>query len=309
MVNHKTYDFETDECIFVTHGNRYKLKNNCETTQTILIPDGMTLDGRGHTITAKDPDGGHFLGAVVMNGGDEANVKNLKIYADNLAAVCDPSSPTDTRLRGILFNGASGVIENNKVLALNQGPSGNGCQEGNAFEARNAPFDGTHPGTKYVKFRDNYAANYMKSGIVANGDLVADIKDNNIKSSHLDTTTASNSIQLAFGASGKIWGNKVGGNQWCGPSDFAATAMLIYLAGDVEVKHNYIYGNSDVGIYLDYTGNAKVKNNVVKDQGADCNVNGYDIGIGNYPHTGATYQIMHNHIHGFTTPSETDPQP
>ena len=85
--------------------------------------------------------------------------------------------------------------------------------------------------------------------------------------------------------------------------------MLIYLAGDVEVKHNYIYGNSDVGIYLDYTGNAKVKNNVVKDQGADCNVNGYDIGIGNYPHTGATYQIMHNHIHGFTTPSETDPQP
>jgi len=300
-VNHKTYDFENDECVFVTHGNKYKLKNDCVTTETILIPDGMTLVGGWHTITAKDPAGGHFLGAVVMNGGDEASVKNLKISADNLAPVCDDG---DNRLRGILFNGASGVIEDNKVLALNQGPSGSGCQEGNAFEVRNAPFDGTHPGTKSVKIRDNYAAHYMKSGIVANGDLFAEIKDNNIKSSHLDLVTASNSIQLAFGASGKIMDNKVGGNQWCGPSDFVATAMLIFSAGNVEIRDNYIYGNSDIGIYLDYTGHAKVKNNKVKDQGTDCNTHFYDIGIGNYPHPGATYQINHNHIHGFTTPTE-----
>ena len=151
-VNHKTYNFETDECVFVTHGNRYKLKNNCITTETILIPDGMTLDGQWHTITAKDPDGGHFLGAVVMNDGDQASVKNLKISADNLAAACDAG---DDRLRGILFDGASGIIEDNKILALNQGPAGSGCQEGNAIEARNAPFDGTHPGTKNVKIRDN----------------------------------------------------------------------------------------------------------------------------------------------------------
>jgi parallel beta-helix repeat protein len=300
-VNHKTYDFENDDCIFVTHGNMYKLKNDCVTTQTILIPDGMTLLGGWHTITAKDPAGGHFLGAVVKNGGDEASVKNLKISADNLAAACDADND---RLRGILFDGASGVIEHNMVLALNQGPSGSGCQEGNAFEARNAPFDGTHPGTKHVVFKGNYAAKYMKSGIVANGDLTAKIKHNNIRSSHLDTTTASNSIQLAFGASGEVQDNWVGGNQWCGAENTVATAMLIYQAGSVEVKSNHIYGNSDVGIYLDYTGHAKVKNNKVKDQGTDCNVNGYDIGIGNYPAVGATYQIRHNRIHGFTTPTE-----
>ena len=123
----------TTTCTFTTSGTTMTLNGDCTTDETILIPDGYTLDGNGHTITAVDPSGGHFLGAVVKNAGSTAHVKNLTVTALGLANVCDPPGPPDNRLRGILFDGASGSITNNTtVVNINQGASG--CQEGNAIE-------------------------------------------------------------------------------------------------------------------------------------------------------------------------------
>ena len=80
---------------------------DCDTSRTILVPNGWTLDGAGHSITAKDPADGHFLGAVVRNAGTSASVRNLTVTASSLNDVCDGG---DDRLRGILLDGASGSI-------------------------------------------------------------------------------------------------------------------------------------------------------------------------------------------------------
>jgi len=64
-------------CTFTTVGSTMTLDGDCTTDATILVPNGFTLDGAGYTITAEDPSGSHFLGAVVKNEGPFAVVKNL----------------------------------------------------------------------------------------------------------------------------------------------------------------------------------------------------------------------------------------
>lgn len=76
-------------CTFTTVGETMTLNGDCTTDSTIVIPDGFTLDGAGHTITAVDPVAGHFLGAVVRNGGARAAVTNLSVTASGLINVCD----------------------------------------------------------------------------------------------------------------------------------------------------------------------------------------------------------------------------
>ena len=83
-------------CTFTTVGSTMTLDADCTTDATITIPDGFTLNGNGHTITALDPSGGHFLGAVVKNAGGTANVTNLTVTASGLQNVCDGG---DNRLR------------------------------------------------------------------------------------------------------------------------------------------------------------------------------------------------------------------
>lgn len=256
------------------------------------------MNGKDHTITAVDPAGGHFVGAVVKNQGTIAHVKNLKIATNNLANVCDAGAD---RLRGIMFEGASGSIMHNTILSLNQPASG--CQEGNGIEVRNAPFDGTHPNTVTVEIGHNVVTNYQKTGILSNGDVSVDINHNKI-SSTATPQLAANSIQLGFGATGIIQNNKIDGNQWCGPSDFAASAILIFEAHGVQILKNTIGGNSDLAIWLE--GNdAIVEKNKAFDSVAiaDCNQFDYDIGIGNY---GTNNSINKNTVSGFDLPFDGD---
>ena len=286
------------ECQFTTHGNTMVLKNNCTTSETIMVPDGMTLNGRNKTITAVDPEGGGFVGAVIKNEGATAHVKNVRIKTNGLANACKGG---DDRLRGILFEGASGSITRNSIIELNKGASG--CQEGNGIEVRNAPFDGTHPDTKTVTVERNSVRNYQKTGIIANGDVDVSIKFNHVGDSATEENLAANGIQLGFGAKGDVSRNAVGGNQWCGPSNYAATGMLIYQATDgPNVTKNLVSGNADVGIYA-FSDNMTVSRNLVfdRDKVEDCNVNGYDIGIGSY---GTGSSVTRNVVKGFDTPTD-----
>ena len=280
-------------CTFTTVGTTMTLDADCTTDATILILDGFTLDGDGHTITAVDPVGGHFLGAVVKNGGAEAHVTNLTVTASGLANACDGG---DDRLRGILLDGAAGSITKSTVIGINQGASG--CQEGNAIEVRNAPFDGTHPGTLQVEIAHNVVESYQKTGIVANGDVDVDIHHNVVGASATQENLAANSIQIGFGALGSVTHNQIDGNQWKGTSDWAATAILIYDASPgVEVSQNNIGGNSDVGVYV-FGDGSLVNNNRVFDQGADHPNSGYDIGIGSY----GDNSVTNNKARGFDDP-------
>lgn len=216
----------------------YRLTANCTTDHTLLITDGWTLDGDGYTITAVDPVGGHFLGAVVKNGGASANVMNLTVTASGLVDVCDAGPD---RLRGILFDGASGSITNNTVTNVNQGPSG--CQEGNAIEARNTPFDTT--GTDLAVTIDRNVVNgYIKNGITANGSVAAVITNNVVTGSGPVGVplAAQNGIQVAFGATAIVRGNAVSGNDYT-PKSYVACGLLLYQADGVRASANAYFGN------------------------------------------------------------------
>lgn len=242
-------------CTFTVVNTRMTLNADCTTDETILIPNGFTLNGKGYAITAVDPVGGHFLGAVVKNGGASANIINLTIQASGLANVCDGGAD---RLRAILFEGASGTLKGNTILGVNQGVSG--CQEGNAIEVRNFPFDGTHPNTKIVQIKGNVVQNYQKTGIVANGDVAVTIKENIVSGAGPVNYIAQNGIQVGFGATGTVADNEVSGNWYTG-AYWTAAGLLAYAVDGVIVKEN-LSVNNQVGVYIYGNGNVVAENEI-----------------------------------------------
>src|SRR4030095_14363220 len=85
-------------CSFTTVKKTMTLNGNCTTTASIVVPNGVTLDGAGYTITAMDPGPGGFTGGVVQNGGASASVTNVTITASGLSVACHAGA---ARLRGI----------------------------------------------------------------------------------------------------------------------------------------------------------------------------------------------------------------
>jgi hypothetical protein len=278
-------------CVFDVAGTTMRLTGDCTTDESIVIPDGLTLDGGRHTIVAVDPGGGHFKGGVVVNGGATASVVDLQITTSALTNVCDAGAD---RLRGILFDHASGRISRNVIEDINQGASG--CQEGNAIEVRN--FDAfNNPDTPIVsvEISHNRIERFQKTGIVVNGGVEASIHHNKVGGSATQANLAANGVQVGFGARADVQHNQVAGNSWC-CADAAATAVLLFdAAAGTMVQHNNVDGNADVGIYA-FADGVTVDNNRVFESGAD---GFYDIGVGSYG-TGNT--VTNNKVRGYDQP-------
>ena len=118
-------------CTFTTNGKikTMTLVANCTTDTTIVVPDGYTLDGNGHKITAVDrPTGASFDGAVVQNDGAAMNVKNLTIEGGV------PNNCVAT-FNGVAFMNAGGSIKN---VTLNNIGQTTGCQSGRAIVVWNS---------------------------------------------------------------------------------------------------------------------------------------------------------------------------
>jgi hypothetical protein len=239
--NSVTYDFEDSNCHFTTTGDTMSLDGDCQTSSTILIPNGMTLDGNNHTITAIDPAGGHFLGAVIKNGGATASVIDLNVTASALTNVCDGGSD---RLRGILSDGASGTISNNTVTGVRQGLSG--CQEGNAIEARNEPFSEAGPvevgPDVNVTIWNNTVSNYQKNGITVDGAVIATVTGNVVTGDGPANYIAQNGIQIGFGGTATVRSNTVSGNDYS-PRTTLACGILLYRADGVKASANNLFAN------------------------------------------------------------------
>lgn len=299
----------TTPCTFTTVGSTMTLDADCTTDATIVVPDGYTLEGNGYTITAVDPDGGHFLGAVIRNGGSSAYVKNVTVTASGLSNECDKA--TD-RLSGIRFLGASGSITNTTVIGINQGASG--CQEGNAIDVRNPPFNGSGDNTVTVEIAYNYVDDWQKTGILTNGDMTVSIHHNFVGDSANQDYLAANSIQVADGVEGSVLSNRIEGNQWLGWSGgtcWAATAILAYAPGSMEVSKNFISGNSDVGIFVLWAEGGTYAKNKVFDTGIDGPMTGGtdpcfgDVGIYDLDSNGTTF--TKNLVRGFDFAFYPDP--
>ena len=255
-------------CTFTNQGSTMKLNGNCSTDSSIVIPNGKTLDGRGFTITGVDPAGNHFHGAVVVNGGASASVKNLGVTVSGLIDACDAGAD---RLRGIMFEGASGSITSSTVSNINQGPSG--CQEGNAIEVRNF---GANLSTSRVNVSNNTITGYQKTGIVANGNVEVHASDNLVDGGGPVGYIARNGIQFGFGGSGSAMRNTVNGNSYSGTSTVSGGILVYGETGafciGVQIVQNTISGN-DVGVFVSQleddsspplvATNTKVINNVI----------------------------------------------
>jgi hypothetical protein len=251
-LSHATARAETD-CRWLERGSTRYLRADCTTDATLLIPDGFTLDGRGHRITARDPPEGAFEGAVVRNAGASAHVRNLEIDAGDLAAVCHPAEPVDTRVRAILLQDADGSVTDSHVLAINQGASG--CQEGSAIEVRaNREVE--------VEIRGNRIENFQKTGIVVIGPIDAGIYLNRIEGQGPIASLAQNGIQLSEGATGSIKLNHVRDLRYT-PGTATSAGILLLDAGDgVDVALNRV-ADTDVGIFLARTSNAELHGNSI----------------------------------------------
>ena len=238
----ETFDFEPVGTCMTSQSNKtITLLADCDVTSSFVVPDGFTLDGDGHSITAHDPTGGHFLGPIVTNGGSTANVTDLEVTASGLANVCDPGAPMDTRLRGILFAGASGSITHASVHGVRQGPSG--CQEGNAIEVRNFDASGNPAATQVaVTISGNTVSDYQKNGITANGNVAATITGNTVTGDGQVDYIAQNGIQVGFGATALVEGNTVSGN-WYTPTSYTSCGLLFYQATGVRQSKNDLFAN------------------------------------------------------------------
>jgi parallel beta-helix repeat protein len=214
-------------CLVADNGtDRQTLLGDCTTDHTLFVPNGYTFDGDGHTITAVDPSGGHFLGAILRNAGAMANVENVTLTTANLADACDAGAD---RLRGILFDGASGSITNNHVTNIEQGTNGeSGCQEGNGIDIRTSG---------NVTISGNTVADYQKTGIIATESVTATITGNAVTGDGPIAYIAQNGIQVSYGATAKITNNTVTGNDYT-PPKVTACGLLIYKAGGVSASKN-----------------------------------------------------------------------
>jgi hypothetical protein len=295
------------QCIFTIAKKTMTLNADCITTTSIIVQNGFTLNGAGHTITAADPLLGHFTGGVIQNGGASADVTNVTITTSALSDTCDIGP---NRLRGILFDGASGSITDTRVLNINQGV-GSTCDEGNAIEVRNF---GASAATSRVKIEGNMASGYQKGGIIANGNVDATITDNVVDGLGPSPLIARNGIQLGFGATGMIKRNEVSNNEYTGPEPFSAAGVLVvagpwfagpgvdspFSVGD-QIDQNTISEN-DVGVWvveLDALGrppatmtNVKVVNNTITKAGF---TNLYQAGVSD---TGNNDKVIANRISG-----------
>jgi len=293
------------QCTFTIAKKTMTLNGDCITTTSIIVPNGFTLNGDGHTITAMDPLGDHFKRGVIQNGGATADVTNVNVTTSGLIDPCDEGP---NRLRGILFDGASGSITNTHVTNINHVGAGLcGGDEGNAIEVRN--FSGSTP-TCEVKIEGNTATGYQKGGIIANGNVDATITDNVVDGLAPSPLIARNGIQLGFGATGMVKRNQVSNNEYTGPENASAAGVLLvagpfffgspYSVG-AQIDQNTISEN-DVGVWvveLDALGNppatmtnVKVVNNTISKAGF---TNPYQAGVSD---SGNNDKIIANRISG-----------
>ncbi|MFP2905852.1 right-handed parallel beta-helix repeat-containing protein [Pyxidicoccus sp. 3LFB2] len=228
------------------------LQADCTTESTVFIPDGYTFDGAEHVLTAVDPEGGHFLGAVLRNRGTTAHVRNARVEARGLSeTTCDSGA---NGLSGIRLEGASGSIVDSEVLGLNQKAGQGGCQEGTAIEVRNAEAASTEAVS--VDVLRNRVEGYQKTGIVGSGRVVVRMEANTVDGGGPVAGIARNGIQVSYGATGQVTGNTVTGNAYTGPG-YAASGIIVAggplygrpLSQDVVIRGNTLVDN-DVGINL-----------------------------------------------------------
>ena len=230
VFNDAIYDFEPGVCSTSTSGATITLLADCTETTPFVVPDGFTLDGAGHTLTAADPSTSQaFIGAAVQSGGVEMQVKNLHIVGSSSVLSCGTFT-------GVDFADAGGSVENTTIDNLLRGGY-TGCQNGLGIHA-----DSATPASLLID--GNTVTGYNKNGITVNGAITAIVTNNTVTGAGPlgSGYAAQNGIQIGFGASAVVSGNTVSGNVYTPKSDVAC-GLLFYQADGVKQQGNNLFDN------------------------------------------------------------------
>jgi hypothetical protein len=232
----------TTACTGTMSGSTFTLTADCDTTVQLTVPDGVTVNGGGHTITAHDPTAGFFMGAVLTNEGTTMNIENLTIKGTSVFA-----TNCGTGLKGIYFHDAGGFLTAVNVLNITQH---NGCQTGLAIRA-----DGiTAPRT--VTMTNVTASGYQKAGLVASGSMTVNVTGSTFgPPDNLTGVVAQNAVQFSntapgstVGAGGSVVNSTIIGSGF-GNASSAGTAVLLFGASGVTLFGDTITGaGTDIGV-------------------------------------------------------------
>ncbi|AKQ68441.1 hypothetical protein A176_005353 [Myxococcus hansupus] len=246
--------FQAPTCGFIPcrvseAGDVLTLMEDCVTPTTLYIPDGYTLDGAGHAITAMGGPGARFVGPIARNCGPRASYRDLTLVMLEFAEACNTG---DDVLTGILYDNASGSISGTQLFNIRHGTGDRACQEGMGIVARGTD-SATEPYT--VDIQDSVLSGYQKAGIVVTGAVVANVTDNRIIGAGPLGSIVQAGIQLGLGATGTLEGNAIFGNTYTGSG--VAAGILVHggalhggpLSSGITIRDNTLF-NNDIGVYL-----------------------------------------------------------
>ncbi|HXJ34349.1 MAG TPA: right-handed parallel beta-helix repeat-containing protein [Candidatus Eisenbacteria bacterium] len=235
-------------CGFDVVARTMLLQADCTTDATIGVPDGFTLDGRGHTITALDPPVDHYRGAILQNaaGATRVNVRNVVLTASGIADVCDTG---DDKLRGIALLDCGGMVSNVRIVGLKQ-TSPTACSEGSGIIVNTAPFDGTHPATKVVKISNVRVSDFQFVGLQAQGDVSVRIEANTVEGTNEPGIPAAGQfgMLLGRGAITTVRGNVV--RQDASTTNLNTLGIFAFEVNDNVIDQNRIEG-APAGVFVE----------------------------------------------------------
>ena len=224
---------------------------------------------------------------ILVQGVTQVDITQLIIDGSVATSSIKSCSPN---FIGIMYQGASGSIEQTTVQNIYDSPSTlGGCQSGLGIFVQTPT-----GGSSVVSITQNTVTNYNKNGITCNEVGTICTIDSNTVSFYAAEIPyiAPNGIQVGYGAVGTVTDNTVSGNQCtlagaCGPNLITlaqGTGILTYESGArTSVTGNTLKGN-DLGIAL-YCDSVSANQNTVQSSG--------DVGIVAYD---GTYQITNNVI-------------
>jgi hypothetical protein len=225
-------------CSGTLSGSSFTLTADCDTTVPLTIPEGVSLNGAGFTITAHDVTPGSFNGAVLSNAGTSMNVEDLTIMGTGFTQTQPPGSCGRTTLNGIFFNGAGGSVTNVTVTGITESSN---CQVGRAIVA-----NGTVGQT--LTITDTTVSDYNKDGMHAYG-MTMNVSSSTIGSpASLKGVTGQNGLVYQDGATGTTSGSTIYGSGY-GSDLNANTAVLLFGATNVTLTGDTITGDgTDIGV-------------------------------------------------------------
>ena len=225
-------------CSGTLSGSTFTLTADCDMTVPLTIPDGVTLNGAGHTITAHDVTDGSFNGAVLSNAGTSMNVEDLTIRGTGFTQTQPPGSCGRATLNGIWFNGAGGSLTNVNVTGITESSN---CQVGRAIVA-------TGTAGQTLTITGTTVSDYNKNGIQASG-MTMNVSDSTIGSpASLKGVTGQNGLVYIGGATGTTSGSTIYGSGY-GNANNANVAALLFGATNVTLTGDTITGDgTDIGV-------------------------------------------------------------